>query len=598
MAVRVALYGRYSSDLQSAASIEDQLRLCTARAEREGWIVIGTYTDAALSGTSLLRPGYQALLGAIRGGKVDIVLAESLDRFSRDLEHVAAFHKQATFHRVKVVTLAEGEISELHVGLKGTMGALYLKDLAQKTHRGQEGRIRKKRACGRTPYGYRPVRRLGPDGEPERGLREIEPAEAATVLRIFRNYAEGLSPRAIAAALNAEGVPGPAGTSWYDASIRGRPGRDDGILRNPAYVGVLRWNRHARLCDPLTGSKVIRARAPEDVIEVLIPELRIIDDALWQRAQARLIAEAAPVRDGDDAAFWDRRRPRHLLSGKVVCGVCGHRYGSVGKDYLACATSRNGRGCSNTRRVRRPRLEASVMEALSTRVMRPDHLAAFCGAFVEEWNKAQAESSAGAEAGKRELQAVERKLENLIEAIADGVRAPGVQRKLEELEARKEQLLTALQEEPVPAPALHPNLARVYAQRVALLRQALEGGEAPEVLEAARALIDKVVVRPGEEPDDPPEIELVGHLMAMLKTAGAFPGKENAAACRLVTDLASGSTKEGMGEVLLPQPFRHPRAVAASNPPPATSSAATATRASSVPSPATTSSSVDATGTA
>ena len=38
---RVALYVRYSSDLQREASIEDQFRICRAQAEREGWTVCG-----------------------------------------------------------------------------------------------------------------------------------------------------------------------------------------------------------------------------------------------------------------------------------------------------------------------------------------------------------------------------------------------------------------------------------------------------------------------------------------------------------------------------------------------------------------------------
>ena len=130
--LRAAIYARYSSENQREASIEDQLRICLARAQREGWRVAATFTDHAISGATALRPGYQALLGAMRAGEVDIVLAESLDRLSRDQEHVAGFYKQATFAGVRIVTLAEGEISELHVGLKGTMGALYLKDLADK----------------------------------------------------------------------------------------------------------------------------------------------------------------------------------------------------------------------------------------------------------------------------------------------------------------------------------------------------------------------------------------------------------------------------------------------------------------------------------
>jgi site-specific DNA recombinase len=150
--MRIALYARYSSDAQREASIEDQLRICTVRAEREGWTIAEAFTDAAISGATTLRPGYQAMLARLRQGGIDIVLAESLDRFSRDQEHIAAFYKLVSFAGVRIVTLAEGEISELHIGLKGTMGALYLKDLAAKTRRGLEGRIRQGRGTGTVPY--------------------------------------------------------------------------------------------------------------------------------------------------------------------------------------------------------------------------------------------------------------------------------------------------------------------------------------------------------------------------------------------------------------------------------------------------------------
>jgi site-specific DNA recombinase len=113
--MRVALYARYSSDAQREASIDDQLRICHARAAREGWRIAHEFTDAAISGATTLRPGYQDLLAAIREGGIEMVLAESLDRFSRDQEHVAAFYKQAAFAGVRIITLAEGEINELHI---------------------------------------------------------------------------------------------------------------------------------------------------------------------------------------------------------------------------------------------------------------------------------------------------------------------------------------------------------------------------------------------------------------------------------------------------------------------------------------------------
>jgi site-specific DNA recombinase len=79
---------------------------------------------------------------------------------------------------VRLVTLAEGEISELHVGLKGTMNALFLKDLAQKTRRGQRGRVEAGKIPGGNSYGYRIIRRLLDNGSVSTGEQEIKPEEA------------------------------------------------------------------------------------------------------------------------------------------------------------------------------------------------------------------------------------------------------------------------------------------------------------------------------------------------------------------------------------------------------------------------------------
>src|SRR5277367_2435373 len=128
--------------MQRDASIEDQVRLCRQRIEREGWQYLQAYTDRAQSGASALRPAYQQLLEDAHRGEFEIVIAEALDRLSRDQEDVAGLFKRLCFAGVRLVTLAEGEISELHVGLKGTMNALFLKDLADKTRRGLEGRVR------------------------------------------------------------------------------------------------------------------------------------------------------------------------------------------------------------------------------------------------------------------------------------------------------------------------------------------------------------------------------------------------------------------------------------------------------------------------
>jgi DNA invertase Pin-like site-specific DNA recombinase len=98
------------------------------------------FTDHAISGATLLRFGFQALMRDALNRHFDVVLAESLDRFSRDQEDTAGVFKRLTFAGVNIVTLAEGDITHLHIGCKGTaMNALFLKDLAEKTHRGCAG---------------------------------------------------------------------------------------------------------------------------------------------------------------------------------------------------------------------------------------------------------------------------------------------------------------------------------------------------------------------------------------------------------------------------------------------------------------------------
>ena len=103
--------------------------------------MVEEFTDHAISGATLLRSGFQALMRDALSERFDVVLAEALDRFSRDQEDTAGLFKRLTFAGVNIVTLAEGDITHLHVGLKGTMNALFLKDLADKTRRGLRGRV-------------------------------------------------------------------------------------------------------------------------------------------------------------------------------------------------------------------------------------------------------------------------------------------------------------------------------------------------------------------------------------------------------------------------------------------------------------------------
>ena len=556
MTRRVALYARYSSDLQRDASIEDQLRICRAHADREGWTIAATFADHARSGATNLRPQFQLLQEGLRNGRFDLVMAESLDRFSRDLEHIAAFYKHCSFYRAPIFTLADGHVSELHIGLKGTMGALYLKDLAEKTRRGLEGRIRQGRSTGSPAYGYRVVRKLLGNGELDRGLRAIDPDKAGTLRHIFHAYADGASPRRIAKALNKAGTTGPGGGIWYDASIRGRPRRQDGLLRNELYIGRLVWRRRSTFKDPITGKPVRRYNEADAVVVTEVPELRIIDDTLWQRVQARLVVEASAAAGEASKTeagkpgqpFWDKRRARYLLTGKVVCGLCDRRLSVFGKDYLGCLAARLGT-CRNTSRVRRGKLEEHVFKLLGQQLMRPDLVEEFVRTFHEEWKQLAATLKVQAEVSQRERGALERKIANLVDALSEGRASPSISSRLKELEGQ----LAALPAEatiPMPLPpALHPGIAGHYRQRVGTLQAALAGGGQPAALEAARSLIDKVIVSPPETDGDPPGIELVGELLAMLQAAGMETHNDQHDDVRPdpVLALFVGSVKKGPG---------------------------------------------------
>jgi hypothetical protein len=86
-----------------------------------------------------------------------------------------------------------------------------LKDLADKTRRGLRGRVELGKSGGGLCFGYK-VTHPTHDGAATTGNREIIPAEAEVILRIFRDYAAGVSPKALAKQLNAERCAGPGGS--------------------------------------------------------------------------------------------------------------------------------------------------------------------------------------------------------------------------------------------------------------------------------------------------------------------------------------------------------------------------------------------------
>ena len=237
---RVAIYARFSTDMQNPKSVDDQVRECRMHAEREGWTVVQVFSDAAVSGATKGRPQFTALEEAVREAQFDIVLFEHLDRVGRDLEFLMSFYKLARHMDTELHQLRRGKLGIFDIGILGTFAQIFLEELGYKTHRGLAGKVEAGKSAGGISYGYKVKRVKG--GEPVKGELDIAPEEAAIVRRIFTEYAAGKSPLAIARDLNAEGVPAPGASTkratsghWKQNTIYGHRARGTGILCPSSY---------------------------------------------------------------------------------------------------------------------------------------------------------------------------------------------------------------------------------------------------------------------------------------------------------------------------------------------------------------------------
>src|SRR5262249_8954187 len=162
---RCAIYARYSSDLQSPTSIEDQQRLCRAYAERQGWTVVSAFEDAALSGFGIEhRSGYQRLLAEALSSPLafEVILVEDLSRLTRDMAELLRVTTRLRLKGVELVGVSDGiatdrQGAKMQLAVKGLVNELYLDDLRDKTHRGLSGSVARGLSAGGRLYGYHTV---------------------------------------------------------------------------------------------------------------------------------------------------------------------------------------------------------------------------------------------------------------------------------------------------------------------------------------------------------------------------------------------------------------------------------------------------------
>ena len=524
--MRTVIYARFSSTLQNARSIEDQIALCRQRCEREGWTVVEVYTDYAISGAAGIdqnaRPGLNALLDRVEAGGIDQVLAEATDRIARHQGDAFAIRERVTFAGARIFTLSDGEVTEMTATFRGLMDAHFRKDLAAKIKRGQRGTVAEGRHPAGIAYGYRTANRIDDRGQLIRGLREIDQDKAEIVRRIYSEFAAGISPKSIAERLNGDGVPAPqprsgAASYWRASTIYGDRKRKNGILQNRLYIGELVLGRTRKVVDPRTRKPLIVANPESEWQVVPAPELRIVQDPLWQKVQDVL---------GDVRARRPEqsRRPKHLLSGLAVCGVCGGSWTSMGVNRWACSRNREGGvgACSNGRTISTAIMEDRVLQGLRSQMLDPELVEIYVREYHLDYARRAKELGREGDRLRRSHHDAVAKVERLVRAIADGGdEFVEIRDLLSQARADRDRLADELaQLEHLPVVALHPTVIADYRAQVERLNTALtENPDARlEAIPQLRALIDRVVISPADEGRGV-KIDLTGRLNAMLALA-------------------------------------------------------------------------------
>jgi hypothetical protein len=124
---------------------------------------------------------------------------------------------------------------------------------------------------------------------------------------------------------------------------------------------------------------------------VAVPDLRIVDDALWQAVRDRQSAITFDIgRDDAGAALNRAHRRQFLLSGLLVCGCCGGGYTIMAKDRYGCAAHRQKGTCDNTRTISRARIEARILGGLRERMLTLTWWPSSCGRSPRRWRSCTA----------------------------------------------------------------------------------------------------------------------------------------------------------------------------------------------------------------
>ena len=464
----VAIYARYSTDMQSTASCKDQVRQV-----REGLTKLGidhsnalVLTDEAMSGMKSDRPNFQRLLAMIERHEVSILAVDEQSRLTRGFDATKIIQNLkycgGRFISVSENVDSNNESWKMLAGFKQITNNVTIDEIAWRVRRGQKGRIEDNLSAGDYPFGYeayykdpQAALRFVKGPKPEKGIR-IKDAEATIVREIFERFVSGQSITAIARELTSRCIlrgNRVSDTRWSHQQVRR-------LLANSKFVGEWIWGKTRSIHDG--GGNKRQAETPKgEWVVVQRPYLRIIDASTWEAAQAKLrsIHDRYGKKEGQrkrgPAVHHSVDYPTGLLDGILRC-QCGarmhkrskHRIGETEQPkYFVCPTEHKDRSaCKMASHVPADKAEQAVVETILR--MFTSHLD-WQGFVLEEMkarilaNSSVASSTvAGLQQSKKETQ---RKLDNLVAAIIDGsLTGMSVKGRLAELESELELIDSAL----------------------------------------------------------------------------------------------------------------------------------------------------------
>lgn len=314
-ALRVAIYARYSTDMQKATSLDDQIARCEQYAQQHGFEISSDliFTDAAMSGTSkstAKRVAFNDMLAKLKAGDIDVLVVDEMSRLSRDVvdqAHLIRFLEENP--KIRVITADGLDTSspqwQLHFGMTGLIAQDEVRKIRHRVERGMRGALERGFMCGYPPLGYRIE-----DVRDERGTHHgtkwvIFEEHAAIVREVFQLRGQGQSMHEIAKLLNAKNAPSNSGTRYAESQFW-RPARVKILLANAIYKGEFWYRGSANYA-----AKQKKLGLTAEVEVFLRPELRLVSDELWERCNANKISRSA-YGGGKNA-----------LAGLIECGVCG-----------------------------------------------------------------------------------------------------------------------------------------------------------------------------------------------------------------------------------------------------------------------------------